>query len=210
MSDQALKVRRCRFQNFSCVHQINFLADSFQRIGRFQPLDRMGINASDCHFTFFRSRRAWRARGSRRMESDPQSSQRRRAPQGRQQAGGVIARAVREPPLRNPERGRAAAQAGTAPLGQFQTHFDKNRQIHGLFRQIDSCFPSFFHPFDAPAPSPNHPASLPSCRLPRARGASRTSPTYPLRPRPRSRKCGQVRANARDFRKNGPRRASEP
>ena len=113
-------------------------------------------------------------------------------------------------PLRNPERGRAAAQAGTAPLGQFQTHFDKNRQIHGLFRQIDSCFPSFFHPFDAPAPSPNHPASLPSCRLPRARGASRTSPIYPLRPRPRSRKCGQVRANARDFRKNGPRRASEP
>ena len=95
-------------------------------------------------------------------------------------------------------------------LGNFRPISTKTDKFTAFSDKLTAVSRPFFHPFDAPAPSPNHPASLPSCRLPRARGASRTSPTYPLRPRPRSRKCGQVRANARDFRKNGPRRASEP
>ena len=101
------------------------------------------------------------------------------------------------------EAPRGASHAFMRPVSRRESrgcafaNFDKNRQIQGQYRQIGSCFPAFFHPletpFDHPARSPIRPLSLP----PEAHFRRTGNITRPGAAS-RSRKRGQLRANARD------------
>ena len=87
---------------------------------------------------------------------------------------------------RGPRSGRFADAAGSF------VNFDKNRQIHALFRQIDGLFPSFCDLFDAPFPSPIRPPSLPSRAHPsRIRNISRRTPACASQMRAGAGKCAR-------------------
>ena len=87
---------------------------------------------------------------------------------------------------RGPRSDRFADAAGSF------ANFDKNRQIHALFRQIDGLFPSFCDLFDAPFPSPIRPPSLPSRAHPsRIRNISRRTPACAPQMRADAGKCAR-------------------
>ena len=87
---------------------------------------------------------------------------------------------------RGPRSDRFADAAGSF------ANFDKNRQIHALFRQIDGLFPSFCDLFEAPFPSPIRPPSLPSRAHPsRIRNISRRTPACAPQMRAGAGKCAR-------------------